>query len=108
MAKKPPKSESKVLRVADETGLGVDEAAELIAMRAEKDKADVRVTFGGSQFMVQPISTAGKAWVDENVELEGWQWMGPAFAVDQHYVEDLVAGMQASGLEVDTSKAISL
>lgn len=69
---------------------------------------DVRVRSGGSQFMVTPVSEAAKAWVEENVALEGWQWMGAAFAVDQHYIEGLVALMQEAGFDVDTSQSLSL
>lgn len=70
--------------------------------------ADVKVTAGGSQYMVQPVSKLAKSWVDRNVQLEDWQWIGPSFAVDQHYVEGLVAGMQADGLNVDTGGSLSL
>lgn len=61
---------------------------------------DVTVRYFGSQFLVTPETPAAKAWVAENVQLEGWQWMGKAFAVDQHFIENLVDGMQADGLVV--------
>ena len=62
--------------------------------------ADVHVINHGSVFMFQPVSAAAKEWVDEHVQLEGWQWMGPAFAVDPRYVDGLVEGMAGDGLEV--------
>ncbi len=46
------------------------------------ENPDVSVSGGGSLYMVQPISQEAKDWVEENVQLEGWQWMGPAFGVE--------------------------
>ena len=50
-----------------------------------------------------PVSDAAKEWVEENIELEDWQWLGPAFSVDQHCIENLVQGMVGDGLEVQES-----
>jgi hypothetical protein len=62
--------------------------------------SDVRVHYHGSVVMVEPVSAAAQEWVDENVGLEGWQWMGGAFAVEPRYLEGLVEGMAGEGLEV--------
>lgn len=63
--------------------------------------ADVRVwNRGASVVMVEPVSDEAKAWVSENVGLEGWQYLGNSFAVEPRYVDDLIAGMQGDGLEV--------
>jgi hypothetical protein len=74
-----------------------------MATKTRKPKApadDVSVANHGSVIMVRPISDEAKAWVDENVPLEDWQWMGGAFAVDPHYIENLVDGMRGDGLSV--------
>lgn len=62
---------------------------------------DVRVSGGGSIYMVEPVSETALTWVEENVGLESWQWMGDAFAVEHRYIENLVAGMQDAGLTVN-------
>jgi hypothetical protein len=61
---------------------------------------DVSVANHGSIFMIQPITQAAKEWVDENVPLEDYQWLGSSFSCEHRYVEDLVAGMQGDGLVV--------
>lgn len=61
---------------------------------------DVRVSGGGSVFLVTPLSAAGKAWVEEHVHLEDWQWLGKGFGVEHRYIENLVDGMRGDGLSV--------
>jgi hypothetical protein len=38
--------------------------------------ADVLVRNEGSVVMLTPKSVEAKAWVDENLGLESWQWLG--------------------------------
>lgn len=65
------------------------------------ENPDVVVTGrGGTVVMFQPITDEAREWVDENVGLEPWQWMGPAFAVEHRFVGDLIEGMEADGLVV--------
>jgi hypothetical protein len=54
----------------------------------------------GSVAMVRPVSDDAKIWVDENVALESWQWMGDAFAVEPRYLPHLIEGIQENGFEV--------
>jgi len=61
---------------------------------------DVTVENHGTIVMVRPVSEAAQTWVKENVQLQGWQWLGGAFAVKPRRVEDLLDGMEAAGLEV--------
>lgn len=62
--------------------------------------ADVLVNNEGSVIMLIPNSTAGKAWIDENLQLESWQWLGGGAAIEWRYAPDIVNGMQEDGLEV--------
>lgn len=63
---------------------------------------DVRLSgVGSSVVMVEPVSQEAKDWVQENVGLEGWQWMGPAFAVEPRMLDNLIAGMEDAGLSVE-------
>ena len=61
---------------------------------------DVKISNHGSIIMVAPITEAARAWVDENLVLEGWQWLGAGFACEPRYLDTLVEGMTEAGLEV--------
>jgi len=64
---------------------------------------DVRIDNHGSVMMVCPLTDAAREWVDDNVGLEPWQWLGPAFACEPRMVESLVEGMADDGLEVEVA-----
>lgn len=64
------------------------------------EEPDVKVMNHGSVVMVEPVSKEAKAWVDENVGLEGWQWMGNAFAVEPRLLGNLLDGMREEGFTV--------
>lgn len=62
---------------------------------------DVEVSNEGSVFLFHLNTADAEAWVEENVETEGWQWMGrKAFAVDHRYAQLLAEGMLEAGLVV--------
>lgn len=62
---------------------------------------DIRIANEGSVFVFTICSEAGRAWVEENVYLESWQWLGNrSFAVDHRYADQLAAGMEEAGLNV--------
>lgn len=54
----------------------------------------------GSIMLVVPLTPAAKEWVDYNLALESWQWMGNAFACEPRYAGDLAEGMTNDGLVV--------
>lgn len=62
--------------------------------------ADVLVEAHGSVALVRPVSGVAQAWVTANVALEGWQWLGAAFAVEPRALFALVDGMEGDGLIV--------
>lgn len=62
---------------------------------------DVTVSGGGSVYLFELESPEARAWVDDQVHVEDWQWLGRAFAVDHRYVGPLVEGMLADGLGVE-------
>jgi hypothetical protein len=64
-------------------------------------QADVVVENHGSVFVVTPLSPEASEWVDENVQLEGWQWLGASFACEPRYVPSLIDGMHENGLMVE-------
>jgi len=63
-------------------------------------KSDFSVKNCGTVFMVYPKTKKARTWVDENVPLESWQWLGNGFCVDQHCIENLVLGMERDGLKM--------
>ena len=65
-----------------------------------KTEEDVRVENHGGIFMFTPMTGTARSWVDENVHIESWMWMGASFACDQRFAEDLAMGMQDAGLVV--------
>lgn len=62
--------------------------------------ADFRIADQGSIVMVTPLTQPAKDWVEENVQLEGWQWLGGGFAVEPRYVVGLASGIADAGLEM--------
>lgn len=63
---------------------------------------DVTVSSGrGSICLFVPNSDIALAWVDQHVQLEGWQWLGRGFGVEHRCAGPLIDGMLADGLRVE-------
>ena len=60
---------------------------------------DFTVSNEGSIFILRPISEAAKVWVEEHLPEER-QYFGGGVVVEHRYIADIVAGIQADGLEV--------
>jgi hypothetical protein len=58
---------------------------------------DFRVTNHGSIITIQPLTDEATTWLDENVEAEGWQWMGPSLCVEPRMAGALVDGIEEAG-----------
>lgn len=63
-------------------------------------KMDTLVDDCGSVVLITPASKAAKEWVAQHLSLEGWQWAGAAFCVEQRFVSPIVQGMKSDGLRV--------
>lgn len=61
---------------------------------------DVEIENHGTVFRFLPVTAAAREWIDENVEAEPYQWMGPALIVDHRMARDLADGMVRAGLRV--------
>lgn len=70
-------------------------------MTTEAAETDVQIEDHGTICLVTPITVAAKQWVDENVAVESWQWLGQSFAAEPRNIPDLVAGMKNDGLSVE-------
>ena len=67
----------------------------------KKNVADVVVENHGSIFSFMPVTKAAKAWIEENVETEGWQWLCGALCVEPRMARDLADGMVSAGLSIE-------
>jgi len=66
---------------------------------------DVQIAYCGSVAMVTPRTPEATQWIDENVPLESWQWIGGcSWACEPRYVDQLIEGMQQDGLKVEVIK----
>lgn len=69
--------------------------------RAKKQPAvDVRVTDNGTTVSFKLETKTARDWVDRNVKVESFQFLGPALVVDHRYAETLLQGMAFAGLEL--------
>jgi hypothetical protein len=60
---------------------------------------DFTVENHGSIFILQPMSQAALDWVEDNLHPDHQTWAG-GVVVEHRYIEDIVVGIQADGLEV--------
>jgi hypothetical protein len=75
-------------------------------MRRNKRKKDTRMEItpdvlvrnDGTVFVFCPLTDRAKDWLEENVEIEPWQWFGSAFVVEHRYAWGLGQGMKDAGL----------
>jgi len=69
-----------------------------------KNPFDVTIKFApqlaGTIDFFTPHSDEAVEWVDENVETDGWQWVGSSLAVHYRYSDDLIRGLLDAGLTV--------
>lgn len=64
--------------------------------------ADITITGGNGFYTITPVSDAGRQWVEEHVQYEGWQTLGAGIGVDDGRLAYAIAeGAQADGLEVE-------
>ena len=61
---------------------------------------DVTVRDEGTIVQFIPNSDAARAWFKENVQAEGWQWMGPALCVDARPAQDLAQRLEEEGFTI--------
>lgn len=62
---------------------------------------DVLCQHSGSLVIFEPQNEEARAWIDENVETEPWQWMGLCLVVDWLYAGDLYEGLWDAGFVVE-------
>jgi hypothetical protein len=61
--------------------------------------SDLHVANHGSIFLLSPVTEAGENWIIEHIP-EDAMTFGNAIVVEHRYIEAIVAGALADGLEV--------
>lgn len=62
---------------------------------------DVRIENHGL-YTFEPLTPAAKAWIEDNVEAESWQWLGGRLCLDDRRLAmDLTQRMVDDGLIVE-------
>jgi hypothetical protein len=64
-------------------------------------KTDFNILNCGSVVMVYPLTEQATNWVNKNVYLEPWQWLGGGFAVEPRYFDNLYEGIINEGLTIE-------
>ena len=62
--------------------------------------ADVFIENHGSVALFTPMTPDAHRWIEEHVEVEPWQRIGGSIACEPRFLDQLVEGMQESGLVV--------
>jgi hypothetical protein len=60
---------------------------------------DLLVRNEGSLFLLAPITPAGRAWIDDNIPDDAQTW-GDTIVVEPRYIQTIVTGAIADGLNV--------
>lgn len=63
--------------------------------------ADITFTFHGSIALMFAHTSTGQEWVNENVNIEPWQYYDPYVAVEPRMAEAIIDGAINDGLEVE-------
>jgi virulence-associated protein VagC len=72
-----------------------------IALRPENFPTDVTVRDEGTVVVITPVSRRAKAWIENNLQAESWQWIGDAMVVERRYAAELGDAMRGEGLVVE-------
>lgn len=67
---------------------------------SKQKKVDVSVSNHGTVFLFALLTDHAREWVSENVDTEGWQFLGGSLAVEPRMAWNLAEGMKRAGLEL--------
>lgn len=54
-----------------------------------------------SVWTFEPTTESAKSFVRTDLDVQGWQWLGPAFGVDYRLANDLIAALEAEGFVIE-------
>jgi len=62
---------------------------------------DFKIENHGTIYLFRPLTASAQEWVEEHVEIPGWDWLGNGFGVEHRYAEPLIEGILDAGFEID-------
>lgn len=62
---------------------------------------DIEIINQGSLIGFNLISDAAREWFADNVEAEGYQWMGNVLYVDHRFADAIIEGVRDAGLTIN-------
>lgn len=54
-----------------------------------------------SVWTFEPKTESAKRFVRTDLDVQGWQWLGPAFGVDHRLVNDLIVALEVEGFVLE-------
>ena len=67
-------------------------------MSKATETPDVITDNFGSIVGITPMTPAAREWLDENCQIESWQWLGATLNVDYRMAGPILEGMVEAGL----------
>lgn len=64
------------------------------------DDIDFLVRPNGTIWMFEPVSEPAKEFTLTILDVQDWQWIGPAFGVDHRIANDLASALEEEGFVV--------
>lgn len=61
---------------------------------------DFDVIDNGSIISIIPRNETAQAWIDDNVQSEGWQWLDQALCIDHRMADTLIDGILCEGFTI--------
>lgn len=58
-----------------------------------KKQTNFMVTDEGTVVFITPVSDVARQWVDENLSLEPWQYLGDGFGIEHRYADEIIQAM---------------
>lgn len=68
----------------------------------QQQQLDFRVQSHGSVWTFVPLTEAAKDFTATAIEVQSWQWLGPAFGVDHRLANDLAMTLEEEGFVLES------
>lgn len=64
------------------------------------NSVDIAVYDCGSIVQFTPLNSNAKNWIDENLAVEDWQWMGGALCLDRRMAPAVIDAIWDAGMRI--------
>lgn len=68
----------------------------------QAQEIDFRVQSHGTIWLFEPLTDRAKDYATTVMDVQDWQWLGPAFGVDHRLALDLVTNLEEEGFVVES------